>query len=112
MHASSRCIETQSSSCQRSKAVQDVEGIDCELLLVASHPSLPTTVHPSRDSSPGIEFFLRQHSVLLTVVANQEHRWESVGELKDAGSADERGEIGNLGNGSCDDPCENPIDWN
>lgn len=88
-HASSRGVKAQTGGSQRSKAVKNIEGVDCELLLVASHPSLPATVHTSRNASSGVELLLGEHGVFLAVVANQEYRWKSVRELKNTGCADE-----------------------
>src|SRR6202021_2639400 len=80
VHTSSRGIQTQTSSCKSGKTVQDIEGVDCELLLVASRPSPPAVIHASCLPGTWVKLFLWQHCVLLAVVANQENRRESVRE--------------------------------
>jgi hypothetical protein len=49
--------------------------------------------------------------VVLHAVADAEERGKGVGELEDAGGADEGGQVADLRDRSCDDPGENPVDW-
>lgn len=91
MHSRNRSPNAQAGSCQRRKRVHHIKGIPKELLFVSPHPPLDTAVYAARLPRLRVEFFFGEHCVFLHVVADEEHWWEGVGELEDAGGADERG---------------------
>jgi hypothetical protein len=111
MHTRDRGPDSQTGRCQRAEAVEHVKSVDEELLFVASDPALQATVHTISDAGSGIKFFLREHGILLDVVADYEHGRKRVGELQDTSGANEGGEICDLRDGGCDYPCEGPVDW-
>ena len=110
VHANDRGPNTETSCGQGSNTVEDVESIERKLLLVASNPSLDSTVNPSGLSALDVERFFGEHGVFLDIVSDQKHRGECVGKLQDAGSTDERGQITDLGNCRRDNPSEGPVD--
>ena len=108
VHGSDRCPNSQTSGSQSKKRVDYIKSVPQKLLLVTSNPPLDSIVQALHLASCRIQLF-RQYGIILDVEPNQQHWWESVRELQDAGGSHEGGKIGDLRDCGGNHPGEGPV---
>lgn len=88
VHGSDRSPNSQTSGRQSKKRVDYIKSVPHKLLLVTSNPSLDSAVYALHLAGCRIDL-IRQYRIILDVEPNQQHWWERVRKLQDAGGSHE-----------------------